>query len=357
MITVQEYHALPHLSSSKLKHYVNDRWKFKKLFLDGIAIPDKKSNSKTIGELSDFFLLRDIEKGTGKERFDDLFTLYSGKVPGGQMGEVTEALYNLTIECKDEEGTVTKSFEELLEGAYNEVAFDKEQNHVKLKVYKTYESFVKAFTREGLEYYEYLRKHPNSTVVTMKHIETAEHVFKKGMNHPITRGIFSTERSNVLEIINQFPFLFEYEGLDFKILLDKIMVDQKRKLIAAFDLKVSWDQDAFYDNFIYLKYYIQAGLYWLGMTKYRDENYPDYKVLPFEFVVVPSTFTQSPLRFRFQENDLDKLLNSFTFEGKKYRGLNLIIEDIKWHLETGDWSISKTNFLNKGIININISNG
>ena len=48
----------------------------------------------------------------------------------------------------------------------------------------------------------------------------------------------------------------------------------------------------------------------------------------------------------------EKTMNGFTYTDRYYKGVNQIIEEIKWHTSTGNWSVSQEAFNSLGNIKI-----
>jgi hypothetical protein len=50
--------------------------------------------------------------------------------------------------------------------------------------------------------------------------------------------------------------------------------------------------------------------------------------------------------------DILDAYEGFEHKGRKYPGVKQIIDDLKWAIENDVWNISKTNFINNGILNL-----
>jgi hypothetical protein len=143
--------------------------------------------------------------------------------------------------------------------------------------------------------------------------------------------------------------------MDLKCMSDKIVIDHEEKTIQPYDLKVTWNVENFVDNYyLYRKTYLQCALYNIGISLYFKELYPDYKVLPMKLIVADSLNYMNPLVYELTREDLKAGYIGFKANGKNYRGLKSIINDLKWHKDSNIWSISKDNYDKRGKVNLNI---
>lgn len=354
-MTVSEYHKIKALSSSKLKLYNESLFKFKRWFIDGVEAPQAKSASINIGNLVDFLLLRDAATGVGEENFNDVFTLYSGKAKG-QMMEFVEELFNIT-QMYIANGEVSKSFKDLFQEAIDSFVFDQDGEQVKfMKIKKDHhEGILLEFNKSGADYYKVLRNNVGKDVITQKQMQLSEKLVGILKAHWVTRRLFSSQSKSGLDVINQFPFVFEYKGFQFKILIDKVLIDHNNKKIYIFDLKTTYATFQYERNFLDLGYYFQLGLYTYGMSKWIvEKNYTKYTIEPLKFVVCPTTYTEAPFKHEPQWPDYQKAFDGFKYRDKKYKGIDQIIEEITFHRDNGVWDMDKETYDNKGVRKLNL---
>lgn len=346
-MTVQEYHKLPFLSASRMKVFLSDRHKFKKYYVDFEKEPVKKHTGSTLlGDLVDFFLLRDIENG-GVEYFDDVYSRYQGKMPTPQFKEFTDLLYENTIEASNDEGVQTKSFEELLKETFEEFAYKEgERVKFKLKKYNNYENFVVDFHTNCFEYYKALRDTTDKSIVTLSEVEAARKVVKKATESWVTRKFFMLRSSSEIKVIKQLPVIFQFEGETLKGLIDYVLIDHHKKLIYPYDLKTLYRQSEFQNNFFRFGYWIAIALYTTGLKVWAEENgMKDYTVKPLGFLRVSTSFFEAPLITLTRDEQYVKCMDGF--DGRK--GLIEIVQDIRYHKEKGFWDMTVEDHKKNGI--------
>jgi hypothetical protein len=74
-----------------------------------------------------------------------------------------------------------------------------------------------------------------------------------------------------------------------------------------------------------------------------------------QFIVVSSDMSENPLIYTTDTNDLMYGLRGFTMKsGRKYRGLDKLLTDVKWHTESGIWNISYDDHQNNGVRKVSL---
>lgn len=340
----QSYRKILLDSSSSIKVFSQNRRKYYKVFIEGNKEDEEEDNKAIItGKVTDCLLLE-------PEKFDDKFYLSAcASSPTGLMLEFVEALYRINKEATDEEGNITKSFEEMSKEAYIASGF-------KIK----YEAVIGKFTGSDAEiYYDEIRRirAKNLTVVTTNDITNAEKIVEELKTNPITSSIVNLVDDSRYTVKNQFQLEgFDIDGHLFKAMMDKVIADHKEKVIQVYDLKVTWSIENFYSEYyLYRRSYIQAFLYHRGiksLTLNPNSEWYGYNVLPPAFIVCDSINYYSPLIYTLTEEDLNDAYLGFEHRGKDYPGVKDIIEDLKWAVDQNIWNISKKNYLKNGIVNI-----
>ena len=104
-------------SSSSLKEFSMDRKKYYRKYILGEDVEDKDTQAATTGRVVETLLLE-------PELFDERFYMSSCvEAPSALMLAFVNALYKFTKEATDDDGTVTRSFEEISRDAYAESGF------------------------------------------------------------------------------------------------------------------------------------------------------------------------------------------------------------------------------------------
>lgn len=346
VITEKEYRELMIDSSSSLKDFSFDKRKYYRRYIANEPIEKKDTQAILTGQLVELLLWEE-------EKFDDKFYISAcPKAPTGKMNEFVENLYQLTLESTDEEGIVTKDFETLSLEAYEQTGYGIS--------YKAVMTGKNGFIGQDPEiYYNELRaiRPKNLSTVTVQDVENAERIVQELRTNPITKDIVNLVDDERYTVLNQFSIEgYEVDEHPFKSLLDFVIIDHKLKKVQIYDLKVTWSvEDFFREYFLKRRAYIQAYLYYRAMEElsYKEESgFYDYEILPPRFIVSDSINYYSPLIYTLTREDLDEAYNGFEFRGYKYPGVKTLIEELKWSLDMNIWSISKSNYLANGVINI-----
>jgi hypothetical protein len=341
--TEANYRALMLDSSSSLKDFSMDRKKYHKKHIMNQVVEEKENQAANMGRVVETLLLE-------PEEFDNRFYMSSCiGMPTGLMLEFVEALYRETRDATDEFGKVTMTFEELTQLAYIASGF-------KIK----YEAVLGKFLDSDAEvYYKEIRKvrTNNLTVVTANDVTTANRIVEELKVNPVTADIVNLVNSKNYTVLNQLQIHnYEVSGHKFKSMLDKVIVDHKSKIIYPYDLKCVWSVEGFYeDYYLYRRAYIQAYLYWhavVSLVLDPEGDYYDYKVEFPQFIICDSINYYNPLIYTLTKEDMNDAKNGFSHKGRDYPGVEFLIDELKWAQENDVWNISKTNYVNNGIVNI-----
>ena len=135
---------------------------------------------------------------------------------------------------------------------------------------------------------------------------------------------------------------------------DAIDIDHETKQIQPYDLKCTYDNEEF--NYSYLKngYYLQQAFYHKGIKVWAAKNnMSDYSILPMKFIVADtSKNNRRPLVYKLNWVHTDQGLYGFTNNGRHYRGIDQLMGAFIWAQENDIWNISKENFDNSGIVEL-----
>lgn len=347
-MTDKEYRSIDRDSNSSLKDFIEDRKDYHKKWVIKEEVSEKKTKALTGGGLVDTLLYSPTE-------FDDRFSLTATQKPKPQMLSFVEALYDKSVDCMADDGSLTRSMETLTKEAYNQVKFNRAGDVVAFKT-KTLEKVLDDFTDTDVElYYRQLMNSKGKITVELYEVQNAERTVKELKNNWVTKFIINlaTDKKRY-ETYEQFAILFEYKGLEMKALLDKMIVDHELKEITPWDLKTCWDNEKeFQSNWYRYKYYIQAAVYYLACLFWaKKEGWEGYKINPMKFIVADSNNYQNPLIYETDLINLQQGIEGFTLGGRYHPGVNWAVENILWHKEKNIWEISKENYENAGIVKI-----
>lgn len=346
-MTEQEYRALPFDSYSSIKDFIDDRKVYYKRWVLKEEEVRELTKSLIMGSIVDTLLYSPSD-------FDNRFTLTATQAPTGQMKDFVDALYKRSIQSREDDGTLTRSIETLTKEAYNDVRFNRAGDIVAFKK-KTYEKVLEDFAGSDAElYYRQLLNSYGKSVVELYEVQGAERLVQELKNNWVTKEVVNRKTDKDCDVHEQLIILFEYKGYKLKAMLDKAIVDHRKKMIFIYDLKTCWDNEKeFQTNWFKYKYYIQAAVYYLAVLHWAEkEGWGDYQVIPMQFIVADTTNYQNPLIYQTDAVNLQQGLEGFTIKGRYYPGVDRAIHDLQWHKVNNLWDISPENYENKGLVRI-----
>lgn len=341
--TEASYRAIVMNSSSSLKDFSTDRKKYYRKYVLGEKTEDKDTQAATTGRVVETLLLEPDE-------FDNRFHMSScAKPPTGLMLDFVTALNSHTQAATNEDGVITKDFEEIAKAAYADSGF-------KIK----FDAVLAKFAGSDNEvYYNEMRivSAKGLTVVTTDDVTNAEKVVEELKTNPATADIVNAVDSDRWQIFNQHQVEgYEVDGMKFKSMMDKIVVDHVRKTIQIYDLKCVWAVENFYEEYyLYRRAYIQAYLYHRALLNSEDAfpfDSKEYRVHYPQFIVCDSTNYYSPLVYILDGDDMEDAYNGFEHKGRKYPGVKELITDLKWAIDNDKWNISRKNYINDGKVKL-----
>jgi hypothetical protein len=340
--TESNYRAKAIDSSSSLKEFSMDRKKYYRKYILGETVEDKDTQAATIGRVVETLLLE-------PELFDEKFYMSAcASAPTSLMLAFVEALYKFTKEATDDNGNVTRSFEDISKDAYAESGF-------KIK----YDAVISKFVGSDAEiYYNEIRKvrGQNLTVVTTEDVTNAEKIVEELRNNPVTKDVVNLVNSPRYTVYNQLQVEgYVLDNHEFKSMMDKVVIDHEECTIQVYDLKCTWSVENFLEEYyLYRRAYIQALLYYKAALHFMNntEDIRGYRVEPPRFIVCDSTNYYNPLIYTLSDKDLEDAYNGFTHKNREYTGVATLIKDLKWALENNVWNLSRENSINNGLVNI-----
>jgi len=335
------YRAIQMDSSSSLKEFSVNRKKYHKKYILNENVEEEDSKASVTGRVVETLLLE-------PEQFDSRFYMsVCMNAPTGMMLDFVEALCKHTLAATDEDGNVSRTFEEMAKDAYVDSGY-------KIK----FEAVISKFQGSDAEiYYNELRtvRSKGLTVVTAEDVTNAEKVVNELKTNFVTADVVNLIGSARYDVSNQLQVEgYSVDGHLFKSMMDKVIIDHNERTIQVYDLKCTWSVENFYEEYyLYRRAYIQAYLYYKAAHSLTlDGELFGYNVLYPKFIVCDSTNYMNPLIFTLNDEDMDDAYNGFEHKGRTYPGVKQLIEDLKWAIENDTWNISRDNYLNNGLVNI-----
>jgi len=176
------------------------------------------------------------------------------------------------------------------------------------------------------------------TVLSISIKSEAEEALLIIKSHEKTKDIFYLSGDE--EGINQMQLTGSIRGVLTKVMLDRVVINHKTKTIAAYDLKCTdMRQVNFPYWFIKMKYYLQASLYNAMLTMWAAENYPEYTVEQFRFIVY-SRSDKFPFIWKVSDSMLENGLFGYTdAKGMYHKGIEQLTKEYKYYKDTNNFSI------------------
>ena len=339
--TEAQYRAIYLDSSSSLKDFSTDRRKYHKKYILNEVVEDEDSKAATMGRMVETLLME-------PHLFDERFHLSTCmSTPTGLMLEFVEALYRHTVAATADDGTITRSFEDMCNDAYADSGF-------KIKLDAVLGKFIGS---DAEVYYKEIRevRAKHLTVVTTQEIANAEKIVIELKTNPTTAEVVNLVDDVQYSVHNQLQVEgYEVFGHMFKSMMDKVIVDHKSKTVQVYDLKCTWSVENFYSEYyLYRRAYIQGFLYHKAAESWASEmGYGDYEILLPRFIVCDSTNYANPLVYAMTQDSMNNALDGFEYKGREYPGVAQLIGDLKWALDKDVWNISRENHINNGIVNL-----
>ncbi len=345
--TEKEYRAVERDSYSSLAEFCKSRFSYKKKYIDREQIEEEDDQAILMGHLVESLLPGSVDD------FDKKFYLsLCPEPPTGMMLAFVNALYKHTANFT-ENGEVTKEFGELCKLAYDDSGY-------KIK----FETVVKNFEGSDAElYYRQLREtRPKGLkVVCQDDLANAERIRDELTTNPHTAFYVNLKSDSRYTVYDQLQIEdFDFEGFLLKLMADRVIVDHEEKTVQPVDWKVTWAVENFVREYYLKRFtYLQAIITHLGLSMTQmDLGYDSsYTILPMKFVVADSINLQEPLVYALTQTDLDNAFNGFKQYGKPYPGLEEIITDVRWAKENNNFRISRRNYLNGGVCQIQEAKG
>lgn len=284
-----------------------------------------------IGSLTDD-LLNDIVNKT--KLFKEKYYIFDGDKPTATLGKLADIiLKNYTKIPNDKELLKIIKVNEFWKSQKDETKL----SNVNVPEFKEY---IKA---------QYMSK--EKVLATTSEVDLAQDLVDNILIHNNSKYIFNSEN----ELINQIKFEFEYKDFLLRGILDILSIDHKNKTIRMIDLKTGTNSlSEFTSSFIKWRYYIQEAIYIKASDIIKQQyKLEDYTVLPFQFLYI-SRYEKIPFIFEIGNKWHEAALKGFkTTSGWEYKGLEELLDNIKWHVDNKVYDTTKTIYEANGKMNLN----
>lgn len=273
-ITEEEYRALPALNYSKISKYLSQGF-------SALSSLDEKveSPSLTFGSAVDCMLTE------GNEMFYKKFCIASDvKKPSDNMVMLLTAISNLY----DKDSLEDVADVSIVEQCENYKMYERYKNETKI-----------TYVRNENPYYTFMRSSKGKEILTSEMFQDVLNTvdaFK-------TTGYFDNDNPfDGVERYYQQKFVANLGGIDYKCMIDLLIIDTNKKIIYPIDVKTSGVPEyEFYHSFIKWHYDIQARLYYrILKDNLKGTIYEDYTIADYRFIVCNKK-TLTPLVWEFDK--------------------------------------------------------
>lgn len=266
---------------------------------------------------------------TNKDNFDDIYFIYDGNKPTATTGRLCDIILKNYIKVPTKEV--------VLQICKDNDFWKRSSDEVLLKNFDTDEfwSYLRA---------QFLSK--SKTLVTTDELLLSKELVAILKSHEFSKNIFD----NNYRHINQYKFELELSEFKFRGVIDKILIDDEFKTVRFIDLKTGANPASeFMVSFMKWRYYLQEAVYVKAFKGLCDElGLEGYSLLPFQFLYI-SRFEKIPLLYTVSKKWHKAALHGFTTRsGYKYRGLNELLEQIKWHLTNSIFDMPRQTYESNG---------
>lgn len=182
------------------------------------------------------------------------------------------------------------------------------------------ETRVRVISERTAMYYNLKTQAGTKTVVDRPTYDRVINMVRALKTSPATQGYFAdNDPLSPIKRYYQLKFKAKFEGVNYRIMADNIIVDYEEKKIIPIDLKTSghpeWD---FMESFLKWLYVIQSRLYWrtIKVNLMNDPYFKDFTLENYRFIVVNKE-SLTPLVWEFP---LTKIIGTLIDkDGNEYR--------------------------------------
>lgn len=210
----------------------------------------------------------------------------------------------------------------------------------------------------GKPYYDAMKASEGKTVLSFDDYQQVQGVVNQLKTNQYTKTYFADSASNVEydEIMYQFIHYFDYEGTACKVKLDVVTIDHQNKKIKGLDLKTTGKSVfSFRTSYRTYKYYLQGALFRLGLVDWKENNYPDYELEDFEFIVAEMASYNPPLIFRMSQEETTKaIVGGESSSGYYTKGIEDLLADLAYYKETDAWEYPAEVHKNNGVVELDL---
>lgn len=268
-----------------------------------------------------------------REKFDDLYFVFNGNKPTATLGKLVDIILENYTEIPNEDTVF-----EIIETN----GFWKRSKPETVKGYFDVPEFW--------DYLTAMFKGREQTLITTDEMALSQELAHILKTHQYSKRFFETKGIS----IPQYKFTYKYKDCTIRGILDLIKIDHEKQTVEFIDLKTgAGNGDEFIASFIKYRYYFQAALY-LKVFRYimEEMGLVGYTLLPFKFLYIGRK-EKVPFVYEVSEKWIDAAFAGFTTQGGyDYKGIDELMEEIKWHWQNKVFNMPKEVYENNGQVSI-----
>lgn len=273
---------------------------------------------------------------------------------------------------------VTEVIGKIIKGLYDDVSYlaeekvleDYKDEILQYCNYEQYQSRWKDETRinkiieQGSKYFDILKNSGTRTIITETEYANAINCVMALRNDKYTSK-YCQKKSNDpnIEIVNKHVVVFDYQGLEFKGELDRVIVNHEDKTITPIDFKTTSKSVLnFEKSFWHFRYDFQAAVYTLGLSLDKSEKFQKYykdgySFKPMLYIVVETFLSNPPMVFEISKTAINTGLYGNVDQVPKIKenleGFTEAIKRFKYATENNVWKYSREYHM-KGVHSITL---
>src|SRR5690554_7645978 len=182
------------------------------------------------------------------------------------------------------------------------------------------------------------------------------------LNHPTTKNFFKT--SDKISIFLQVPFKAKKGGFKYKGIVDLLKIEEIAEdtiEVELADIKTGTPKnEKFEESFYKYRYYIQSSLYQEFVREILKKvyNVENKKIILKNFKFIYKCKTENvPIVWEISEKlHVAGWKGFYNYKFYKYKGIEELQEEIKFHLDNNLFEYSKNYYLNNGTLLLNDDN-
>lgn len=277
---------------------------FLKALLNGVDFINHNNEKELYYEEKGHFIIgsgADIQLTQGQIEFDKQYHQFRNKKPSAAiMSIVTKIFEDLSDGVEDMDSIVYPKLSDL----ENEILESCEYHDYSRKMLAP--TKINKILKEGEDYYNELIESNGKQIISEIEGQIISNIVMSFKSHKHTSKYF--QEGEGLDIFYQVPIYFSQNGVDCKVLLDKVIIDHNKKTIQPIDIKtMSGATRTFPVALRRFRYDIQASFYTLGLNTLLfgegastpvegfEKVTAEYKMLPFKFIVETTDYKENKL--------------------------------------------------------------